>query len=160
MGLHDQSASRITGRTRAAVPAMSVRALRITVLKSAGNLTCDESHDLNAEKFGASNVFCSRGGNLRSPSNFRTPARSVAFENFRPWSIGGRGSLIPGPPEVDTNRKDQHVRRGQKPTHNSASCGLVMATMDAGRELAKDRTAQSGRKWPGHFHKARWAFCI
>ena len=32
-----------------AVSAMSVRALRITVLKSAGNFTRDECHDLNAE---------------------------------------------------------------------------------------------------------------
>ena len=48
--MHDQSASRISGRTRAAVSAICVRALRITVLKSAGNFTRDECHDLNAEK--------------------------------------------------------------------------------------------------------------
>ena len=48
--MHDQSASRISGRTLAAVSAMCVRAVRITVLKSAGNLTRDECHDLNAEK--------------------------------------------------------------------------------------------------------------
>jgi hypothetical protein len=50
MDMHDQSAGRISGRTRAAVSAMCVRALRITVLKSAGNFTRDECHDLNAEK--------------------------------------------------------------------------------------------------------------
>src|SRR6266404_2240813 len=50
MDTHDQSASRISGRTRGAVSAMCVRALRITVLKSAGNFTRDEYHDLNAEK--------------------------------------------------------------------------------------------------------------
>src|SRR5262245_40862031 len=48
--MHDQSASRISGRTRAAVSAICVRALRITGLKSAGNFTCDEYHDLSAEK--------------------------------------------------------------------------------------------------------------
>src|SRR6516164_8771130 len=48
--MHDQSASRISGRTPAAVSAMCVRALRITVLKSAGNFTRDECHNLNAEK--------------------------------------------------------------------------------------------------------------
>jgi len=48
--MHDQSASQISGRTRAAVSAICVRALRITVLKSAGNFTRDECHDLNAEK--------------------------------------------------------------------------------------------------------------
>jgi hypothetical protein len=47
--MHDQSASQISGRTRAAVSAMC-RALRITVLKSAGNFTQDECHDLSAEK--------------------------------------------------------------------------------------------------------------
>jgi hypothetical protein len=47
--MHDQSASRLSGRTRMAVSAMCVRALRITVLKSAGNFTRDECHHLNAE---------------------------------------------------------------------------------------------------------------
>jgi hypothetical protein len=36
---------------------MRVRALRITVLKSAGNFTRDEYHDLNAEKILRVNVF-------------------------------------------------------------------------------------------------------
>ena len=48
--MHDQSASRISGQTRTAVSAMCVRALRITVLKSAGNFTRDECHNLKAEK--------------------------------------------------------------------------------------------------------------
>jgi hypothetical protein len=47
--MHDPSASRISGRTETAVSAMYVRALRMTVLKSAGNITCDERDDLNAE---------------------------------------------------------------------------------------------------------------
>jgi len=50
MDMHDQSAGRISGRTRASVSAMCVCALRITVLKSAGNFTRDECHNLNAEK--------------------------------------------------------------------------------------------------------------
>jgi hypothetical protein len=48
--MHDQSASRISGRTLAAVSAMCVRALRIAVLKSAGDFTRDECHNLSAEK--------------------------------------------------------------------------------------------------------------
>jgi hypothetical protein len=48
--MHDQSASRTSGRTPAAVSAMYVRALRITVLKSAGNFTRGECYDLSAEK--------------------------------------------------------------------------------------------------------------
>ena len=43
-----------------AVSAMCVRALRIAVLKSAGNFTRDECHDLNAEKIQRVNVLCSR----------------------------------------------------------------------------------------------------
>jgi hypothetical protein len=73
---------------------MHVRALRITVLKSAGNFTRDECHDLNAEKISTSNVLCSRGAEFVAGSNFRTPARPAGFENFRQWSIGGNGSLL------------------------------------------------------------------
>jgi hypothetical protein len=51
--MHDQSASRISGRTLTAVAAMSVRALRIVVLKSAGNFTRDGQYDPGAEKFPA-----------------------------------------------------------------------------------------------------------
>jgi len=40
---------------------MCVRALRITVLKSAGNLTRDECYDLNAEKIQRVKCFMSRG---------------------------------------------------------------------------------------------------
>jgi hypothetical protein len=61
--MHDQSASRISGRTRAAVSAMCVRALRITVLKSAGNFTCNECPDLNAETIQHVKCFMfTRGG--------------------------------------------------------------------------------------------------
>jgi hypothetical protein len=59
--MHDQSASRISGRTRAAVSAICVRVLRITVLKSAGHFTRDEYVDLNAEKIQQVKCFMSRG---------------------------------------------------------------------------------------------------
>src|SRR5215471_14203719 len=81
--MHDHSASRISGRTRAAVPAMCVRTLRITVLKSAGNFTRDECLDLNPEKIRASNVLCHEVRNLLRANNFRTPAEPAPFENFR-----------------------------------------------------------------------------
>jgi hypothetical protein len=54
-------AAKWLGRTRTAVSAMCVRALRITVLKSAGNFTGDECHDLNAEKIQRVKCFMSRG---------------------------------------------------------------------------------------------------
>jgi len=43
---------------------MCVRALRITVLKSAGNFTRDEYHDLNAEKLQRVKCLCSRGADF------------------------------------------------------------------------------------------------
>jgi hypothetical protein len=60
---------------------MCVRALRITVLKSAGNFT-PACHDLNAEKIQHVKCFMfARCGLLRA-SNFRTPAWPGGFENF------------------------------------------------------------------------------
>jgi hypothetical protein len=40
---------------------MCVRAWRIAALKSAGNFTRDECHDLNAEKIQRVNPLCSGG---------------------------------------------------------------------------------------------------
>jgi hypothetical protein len=51
--MHDRSASQVSGRTRTSVTAMCVRALRIVVLKSAGNFTRDEHYDPGAGKFPA-----------------------------------------------------------------------------------------------------------
>jgi hypothetical protein len=93
---------------------MCVRALRITVLKSAGNFTQDECHDLNAEK--SQRVKCFM---LTSCGICRVPA---IFERRR----GRLGSKVSGcgqlaevavyfamsglPTEADTNRKGLHVR--------------------------------------------------
>ena len=112
--MHDQSASRISGRTRAAVSAMCVRALRITVLKSAGDFTRDECHDLNAEKIQRVKCFM-----FTSRGICCVPA---IFERRR----GRLGSKISGcgqlaevavyfamsglPPEAGTKRKGRHVR--------------------------------------------------
>ena len=116
--MHDQSASRMSGRTRAAVSAMCVRALRITVLKSAGNFTRDECHDLNAEKIQRVKCFMFEVRNLLRASNFRTPARPAGFENFRLWSIGGSGGLL------------RHVRSTPGSRHQSegSACPLGATT--------------------------------
>ena len=81
--MHDQSASRTSGRTRTAIPAMVVRVLRIMVLKSAGDFTRDEWHDLSAEKARRVKLFVHEARNLLRVGNFRTPARSSRSENFR-----------------------------------------------------------------------------
>src|SRR6478672_8998978 len=112
--MHDQSASRRSGRTRTAVSAMCVRALRITVLKSAGDFTRDECPDLNAEKirrvkcfmFTRCGVCCvlaifeRRRGRLGSKiSSYGQLAEVAAY-----FAMSGL------PPEADTNRKGRHVR--------------------------------------------------
>lgn len=116
--MHDQSASRISGRTRTAVSAMCVRALRITVLKSAGNFTRDECHDLNAEKiqrvkcfmFTRCGICCvlaifeRRRGRLGSKISGYGQLAEVAVY----FAMSGL------PPEADTNRKGRHVRWGSK----------------------------------------------
>jgi hypothetical protein len=93
---------------------MCVRALRITVLKSAGNFTRDECHDLSAEKIQRVKCFMfTRCGICCVPA---------IFERRR----GGLGSKISGcgqlaevavyfamsglPPEADIKRKGRHVR--------------------------------------------------
>jgi purine nucleoside permease len=82
--MHDQSARRISGRTLAAVAAMSVRVLRIVVLKSAGNFTRDEQYDPSAEKFPARHTHCVREvRNLLRAGNFRTPARPAGVKNYK-----------------------------------------------------------------------------
>src|SRR5437016_3720374 len=112
--MHDQSASRISGRTREAVSAMCVRALRITVLKSAGNFTRDECHHLSAEKIRRVKCFVL--------TRCRICCVLAIFERRR----GRLGSKISGcgqlaevavyfamsglPPEADTKRKGRHVR--------------------------------------------------
>jgi hypothetical protein len=65
---------------------MYVRALRITVLKSAGNFTRGECHDLNAEKIQRVKYFVSSDTELLRTRNFRTPALPAVFENFKLWS--------------------------------------------------------------------------
>ncbi len=112
--MHDQSASRISGRTRAAVSAMCVRALRITVLKSAGNFTRDECHDLSAEKiqrvkcfmFTRCGICCvlaifeRRRGRLGSKISGCGQLAEVAVY----FAMSGL------PPEADSKRKGRHVR--------------------------------------------------
>jgi hypothetical protein len=95
---------------------MCVRALRITVLKSAGNFTRDECHDLNAEKiqrvkcflFTRSGICCvlaifeRRRGRLGSKISGYGQLAEVAVY----FAMAG---LLP---EADTNRKGRHVRWG------------------------------------------------
>src|SRR5206468_5437202 len=97
--MHDQSASQISGRTRAAVSAMCVRALRITVLKSAGNFTRDECRDLNAEKFQRVKCFvltrygivaCWQFSNAGAAGWVR---KFQARVNWRKWAEAGRCRL-------------------------------------------------------------------
>ena len=139
--MHDQSASRISGRTRAAVSAMCVRALRITVLKSAGNFTRHECHNLNAEKTQRVKCYVHELRNFWRASNFRTLAWPAAFENFRLWSIVGSDGLL------------RHVRSTRKQTpigRVDVSAGGPMADIGQlkaiGRHSQLMRTARRRRR--------------
>ena len=112
--MHDQSASRISGRTRAAVSAMCVRAVRITVLKSAGDLTRDECHDLNAEKIQPVKCFMfTRCGICCVPAIFerrrgRLGSKISTYGQLAEVAVCFAVSGLP--PEADTKRKGRHVR--------------------------------------------------
>src|SRR5258707_8204022 len=113
--MHDQSASRISGRTRAAVSAMCVRALRITVLKSAGNFTRDECHDLSAEKIQRVKCFMfTRCGICCVLAIFERRRGPAGFENFRLRSIGGSGGLLSHLPSFP-RKKPPTGRTGSPP---------------------------------------------
>ena len=153
--MHDQSASRISGRTRAAVSAMCVRALRITVLKSAGNFTRDECHDLSAEKiqrvkcfmFTRCGICCvlaifeRRRGRLGSKISGCGQLAEVAVY----FAMSGL------PPEADIKRKGRHVRclalgttrplqcfrRFQPDRENENDVGLVEPGSGAARAITQ-----------------------
>ena len=93
--MHDQSASRISGRTRAAVSAMCVRALRITVLKSAGNFTRGECHELSAEKIRRVKCFLlSRCGICCVPVIFERQPRQQDSKISGYGQLGGSEVLL------------------------------------------------------------------
>ena len=76
-----------------AVSAMSVRALRITVLKSAGNFTRDECPDLNAEKFSESNAYVHEGAGFVACQQFSNAGAAgwvrkfLAMVDRRKWQF-------------------------------------------------------------------------
>ena len=93
--MHDQSASRISGRTRAIVSAMCVRALRITSSRVQASFTRGECHDVNAEKIQRVKCFMfTRCGICCVPVIFETPAEPAGFENFKVWSAGRKRRFI------------------------------------------------------------------
>jgi hypothetical protein len=112
--MHDQAASRISGRTRAAVSAMCVRAVRITVLKSAGNFTRDEWHDLNAEKIQPVKCFMfTRCGICCVPAIFerrrgRLGSKISTYGQLAEVAVYFAMSGLT--PQADTNRTGRHVR--------------------------------------------------
>jgi len=139
--MHDQSASRISGRTRAAVSATFVRALRITVLKSAGNFTRDECHDLSAEKIQRVKCFMfTRCGICCVPAIFERRRGRLGSK------ISGCGQLaevavyfaMSGlPPDADTKRKGRRVRwvpanSGHSPNDHDELGSLLRSTNQGG----------------------------
>jgi hypothetical protein len=90
---------------------MCVRALRIKVLKSAGNFTRYECHDLNAEKIQRVKCFMfTRCGICCVLAIFERRRGRLGSK------ISGYGQLVAVMSglrsEADTNRKSRHVRWG------------------------------------------------
>jgi hypothetical protein len=77
--MHDQSANRVSGLTRAAISVMCVRVLRIADPEECGQFTRDECRDLSAEKAQRVKHFVHRERNLSRAGNFRTPVRLAGF---------------------------------------------------------------------------------
>ena len=80
--MHDQSATRTSGRTPTAVPAMCVRAMRITVLRSAGIFARNEYHDLNAEKIRCVKCLCLRDAEFVACRQFSNAGASGWVRKF------------------------------------------------------------------------------
>jgi hypothetical protein len=71
---------------------MVVRALRMTVLKSAGNFTCDERRDLNAEKIQPVKCFVPTTCGICCVRQFSNAGAAGWVRKFPLWSIGASGS--------------------------------------------------------------------
>ena len=88
MHMHDQSFSRTSGRTLVAVSAMYVRALRMAVLKDAGNFPRGECPDLSAEKIQRVNYFIRAKGKIFCRSQFSNAGAAGCVPNIsddRQW---------------------------------------------------------------------------
>ena len=137
---------------------MCVRALRITVLKSAGNFTRDECPDLNAEKIHLVKCFVfTRCGICCVPAIFERRRGRLGSK------ISGYGQLaevavyfeMSGlPPEADTNRKDRHVGWRSdsdlpvpKSNFRFAPKSGLKADVRPCPISAKERTRSRGRGW-------------
>jgi len=62
---------------------MCVRALRIAVLKSAGNFTRGECHDLSAEKIQRVNVLSSRSAEFVARQQFSNAGAAGCVRKFQ-----------------------------------------------------------------------------
>jgi hypothetical protein len=83
MDMHDQSVRRTSGRTLAAVSAMCVRALRIAVLKYAGNFPRCECLDLKAEKIRRVKYFIRAKGGICCCSQFSNTGAAGHVRKFQ-----------------------------------------------------------------------------
>jgi hypothetical protein len=135
--MHDQSASQISGRTRAAVSAMCVRALRITVLKSAGNFTRDECHDLNAEKIQRVKCFMfTKWGICCAPAIFERRRGQVGSK------ISGCGQLAEVAVYFATSGLPTIVLKSRK---SRSSGNLANVAISAAARLCRTDTGFGGR---------------
>jgi predicted ABC-class ATPase len=104
-GVHDRSASRISGRTRAAVCATYVSALRIAVLKECGQSPAIISANLSAEKTWRVKLFRSRAQNLQlSKRRYGRPCSKISAGHQLRRAVRIREAGL-RPPRVPKNNK-------------------------------------------------------
>ncbi|XIA63294.1 hypothetical protein ACFIOY_29525 [Bradyrhizobium sp. TZ2] len=161
--MHDQAASRISGRTRAAVSATCVRAVRITVLKSAGNFTRDKCHDLNAEKIQPVKcfmitrcgiccvpaIFEHRRGRLGSKiSTYGQLAEVAVYFAMSEWPEGSLFCVSNAVGKGGTMKKPNRKKPANKPKSNAArlreKAEAGKAVKATGKRGAARRAAATG----------------
>ena len=146
----NQSTSRISGRTQAAISAMCVRALRIRVLKSAGNSPATNVRTKRRERSARQTFFFTRCEICCVLVIFERRQPSAGSENFR---LGGSGGLLPqaGLPRKQSVRMSfasfwryaSHFRS----TPRQRTCGRTLGLVGKGQSTKSLRSSPlSGSK--------------
>ena len=135
---------------------MCVRALRITVLKSAGNFTRDQCHDLSAEKIQCVNVLSSRSAEFAACQQFSNAGAAgwvrkfQAVVNWRKWLVYFAMSGLP--PNNRTSSEPDRMSQTCRGRHSSLPySSRARGTLFDRRVHSNYRRARSRRPLPRCF---------
>ena len=155
--MHAPSASRISGRTRAAVSAMYVRALRIRGPQECGQFTRGECHDLSAEKIQHVKCFCPRGTEFVACEQFSNVGAACwvrkfqAMADWRTWRLTSQYPIHRGSGSFrSTTGSAGHLDAGQisSPSarrRSAVTLGQLVVSMGRGRGCPKQSRLHSRR---------------